>query len=170
MSFIDLTKNDAWSEADIINRTEAMITSEFPKTRVDILTRKMQGQAMGYVLTEQEESDLVAYSMACYHAGAAADAARADMLLLAQVMELEAAYARLALPAMNHDTTPVTDESGVVTDFRSPEATADMNERLQAGLTVGAAQMLPEVLALYTLRNPVPEPVETLDEVVGVPL
>lgn len=89
MSFINLLENVVWSEVDIINRTEAMINSEFQKPRLDILSRKVSGQAMGYVLTEQEQADLLAYQAVCYQAGAEADAARADMALLTEVMAYE---------------------------------------------------------------------------------
>ena len=89
MSFINLFSNDQWTDADIVSRTEAMIASEFPRARIDILTRKVQGQAMGYVLTEAEQAELQAYQVVCYQAGVEADAARSDLALLNAVLAYE---------------------------------------------------------------------------------
>ena len=165
MSFIDMTKSDVWSEDDIINRTEAIIANKFPKHRLDILSRKVQGQGMGYVLTVQEQADLVEYQTVCYMAGTEADAARADMALLLAVLDHEVLMRRLAQDPQP-ETIEVAIEPDVVdsaTEMRpNPLFEADAAERADA--TIKAANATPEVVALYGLRNPMPEPVEVLDE------
>lgn len=154
MSFVNLLSNDVWSDADIINRTEAMIASEFPKARIDILTRKVQGQAMGYVLTAQEQADLQTYQTVCYLAGTEADAARADAALLTAVMGYERGLERLARPAVTGPATiSVTDRAGVISEVPNPDIEQDIAERAAAQAVVDAAT--PEVLALYALRHPV---------------
>lgn len=163
MSFINLHSTDQWTEADIVNRTESMIASEFPKTRIDILTRKVQGQVMGYALTEQEAADLQAYQVVCYQAGAAADAARADMALLNAVLAYETQLARLAQPeVLEPATVIVVDMEGIESEVPNPAIAQDAAERADA--TIKTANATPEVIALYDLRNPVVEPVEVLDE------
>jgi hypothetical protein len=159
MSFIDMTKSDVWSEDDIINRTEAIIANKFPKHRLDILSRKVQGQAMGYVLTAQEQADLMDYQAVCYHAGAEADLARADMALLTAVLAHEVLMRRLAQEP----------QPELVDDQPNPLYEQDAAERADA--TIKVANASPEVVALYELRNPVVEapvePVEVIDEVVA---
>lgn len=108
MSFIDLLSNTIWSESDIINRTEAMIASEFPPTRVNILQRKLQGQIVGqYTLTEQESLDVQHYTQVAYLAGVEADSARADNILLSKTIEYEKAKMRFNLPVVEDSETDV---------------------------------------------------------------
>ena len=160
MSFINLLSNDQWTEADIVNRTESMIASDFPKSRIDILTRKVQGQAMGYTLTEQEAVDLQAYQVVCYQAGAAADAARADMALLNAVLAYEQALARLEQPEVTEPATVMV----VDMESEAPNPAIEQDAAERADATIKTANATPEVSALYDLRNPVVEPVEVLDE------
>lgn len=156
MSFIDLTKTDIWSEEDIVNRTESMIAAEFPKTRVDILSRKVSGQAMGYVLTAQEQADLQTYQALCYYAGAEADAARADKMLLASVMAHEVQMARLAGEAQPEFIESAPEDGMDVALEANPLLEQDSLERACAqGLVDAAAQ---DVLDLYLLRNPTVAP------------
>lgn len=109
MSFIDLMADHVWSETDIINRTEAIIASEFPPARHAILQRKVQGQGMGvYQLTEAEQAQLQRYGQISAQAGALADAARADMALLQHALDAEAAQRRLELPPAD----PPTEQDG----------------------------------------------------------
>lgn len=90
-SFIDLMAGDRWSEADIVNRTEAVIAKDFPPARAEILSRKVMGQMLGqYALTADEQVEVGQYAMVSAQAGALADAARADMALLAQALDVEA--------------------------------------------------------------------------------
>ncbi len=156
MSFIDLMKNDIWSDADIVNRTEAMISSEFPKASYDILMRKVQGVAFGYTLTAHEQSELQRYQSVSYHAGAEAAAARADMDLLHRAMRYEEALLRLSLPVTDQPpTTTRTDETGVETTIDNPLYLADRDEREAAQTLVNAATT--DVTDLHLLRNP-PQP------------
>jgi hypothetical protein len=91
-SFIDMMASDRWSEADIINRTEAMIAAEFTPNEVAIINRIVTAAAAGfYELTETEQADVLRYNQVCLEARAAGDAARADMRLLDQVLGYEAA-------------------------------------------------------------------------------
>jgi hypothetical protein len=96
-SFINMMASDRWSEADIVNRTEAMIAAEFPPAQVAILNRIATAAALGqYQLTEQEAADIERYNLVCLAAREAGDAARADMVLLAQTLDYEAAKATIA--------------------------------------------------------------------------
>jgi hypothetical protein len=96
-SFINMMASDRWSETDIVNRTEAMIAAEFPPAQVAILNRIATAAALGqYQLTEQEVTDIERYNVVCLAAREAGDAARADMALLAQTLDYEAAQATIA--------------------------------------------------------------------------
>jgi hypothetical protein len=91
-SFINMMANDRWSEADIVNRTEAMIAAEFTPSQVAILNRVATAAALGqYQLTEQEMADIGRYNTVCLAAREAGAAARADMELLAQTLDYETA-------------------------------------------------------------------------------
>ncbi len=90
MSFVNMMANDDWSDADIKNRTEAMIAEQFSPVDYAILLRKVQGQAQGYVLTADDQAQLDRYKQVSFAAGAEADAARADMALLRDVWHAEA--------------------------------------------------------------------------------
>lgn len=164
MSYVDLTKNDVWSESDITNRGRALIESQVSEARQNELRTIMLGHiAQMRVASPEELGEIMQVAALTEQAAVDNAQARADMALLNEVMAYEAALAQPALPSMKHDATPVTDENGVTTYVRSPEATQEMTERLAAGLLIARTQRMPEVLALYSLRNPV---VESLDEVV----
>lgn len=91
MSFINCLGSDIWSEADIINRTEALIASEFPVNTVAILNRKVTASTIGaYALTDDEQADVARYDQVCTAAAIEGHAARADMTLLLEVLEIEA--------------------------------------------------------------------------------
>ena len=140
MSFIDLMANDIWSDADITNRTEAMLRSQFSLIDEQVLNRKISGAALGsYVLTDADQQEIEAFGAAALAAQQAGIEARADMALLRQVFALEAAHRRLALP-------PVEDDE------------SDAAERAEAQAVIDAAT--PEAAALYEQRNPPPEPTE----------
>ena len=78
-------------------------------------------------------------------------AARADMALLAQVLELEVHKRRLAMPLVE----PVLDEEETITNQDALDA--DAAERAAAQALLDAAS--PEAKELFDLRNPLP-PVE----------
>lgn len=121
-SFIDLMADDRWSEADIVNRTEATIAEHFPPARAEILRRKVLGQMLGqYALTTAEQVEMGAYAQASMEAGVMADAARADMALLEQAFAVEAggtaeSQAVLDLVALRNRPVPTPPE---------PEPTAE---------------------------------------------
>jgi len=156
MSFVDLMKNDAWSDADIVNRTEAMISSEFPPSAVAILNRKATGALLGqYTMTVEEQMELGRYAQVCEAARLAGNEARANMMLLKEVQALEAARARLEIPA---GLEPEGDE---LEAWALERLQADAAERSEAEAVV--AQSSEAIQALFVLRNPPAEP-ETEEE------
>lgn len=91
-SFVDMMANDVWSEEDIVNRTEAMIASEFPPAQVAILNRVATAAALGqYTLTDDEVAEIERYNVVCVAAREAGIAARADMQQLQRALDYEAA-------------------------------------------------------------------------------
>ena len=90
-------------------------------------------------------------------------AARADMALLTQVIALEAAFDRTMLPAPEFALVETMDEQGVLILVASPEAVKDNDERMAAANVIQVTSEMPEVLALFDLRNPVPEAVEEVE-------
>lgn len=121
MSFIDMMANHRWSEADIVNRTEAIIASEFPPVEVEIINRIVTAAAAGiYQLTEEEETKVNYYNVVCLLAREEGEAARADMALLAQALDYEdaqhikaAALASIARAQVAIvDAQPVLDAAG----------------------------------------------------------
>lgn len=88
---VDLMASTEWSDDAITDRTEAMIASQFSAKRQLILMRMALGVAMGaYTLNPAEQAEMQAYMQAVGIAAAAAQKARADMALLAQVLAAEA--------------------------------------------------------------------------------
>lgn len=139
--FVDLMANVDWPEADILNRTEAEIASVFPPTRFAILQRKVMGAQLGaYTLTLEEQAELSEYQLVCYHAGEAANLARADITLLREAWAVENAQDALAaLPE-----PPIEGED--------PYAA----ERAAYQAVIAAADQA--TLDLVALRNPPEEP------------
>jgi hypothetical protein len=91
MSFVDLMANDVWTDADIVRRTEAIVRGQFSAEDEQILNRKVMGQVLGqYTLTADEQAELGAFAAATEAARQQGAAARADMALLAQAMDVEA--------------------------------------------------------------------------------
>lgn len=147
-SFINLMANDVWSEADIVRHTEAMIYSQFSREQESILNRKATGAALGqYELTTSEMADLARYAQVTEDARQAGNAARQDMALLLQVLEVESAMRRLALP----EVEPV--------EGNEAEVEQDQADRQAAQDTIDNAS--PEVMAVVEMRNP---PIEEEDD------
>lgn len=89
-SFIDMMASHRWSEADILNRTEAMIAAEFNAAQVEVINRIVTAAAAGmYQLTEAEQAEVMRYNAVCLEAREAGEASRADMALLAQALDFE---------------------------------------------------------------------------------
>lgn len=136
-SFINLLADDVWSEADIINKTEAELHSVCSESNELILSRKMIGFSLGRVIpTAQEQAGLTAYEIAAYQAQQSGIAARADMVRLQGALDHERTQARLAVS--------VTGDA------------LDTAERAAAQAVIGAASA--STLALVALRNPVVAP------------
>jgi hypothetical protein len=96
MSFVDLMVNDDWSEADIVNRTEAMVRSHVSVQAERILNRKVLGASRGeYTLSGDEQAELAVFQAISLDAQQAGEAARADMALLRAAWGYEAALQTL---------------------------------------------------------------------------
>lgn len=156
-SFVNLLANDAWSEADIVARTEALIGSEFSPNAAAILNRKVAAVPLGaYTLSPEELAEVGRYAALSNLAQAAGVAARADMALLRLVWDHEAQVRRLALP-VQPATVPATLPNGDVVAAPNPAFAADQAARAVATAAVAAATA--PVLALALLRlPPVPPP------------
>lgn len=98
MSFIDLTADHVWSEADIVNRMESMIRASFPASEEAIINRKITGRGLGFYppLTPEEQAEIADYAAACEVAQQAGRDARADMALLGRVLAAERGETPLA--------------------------------------------------------------------------
>lgn len=90
MSFVDLMGNDRWTEADIVNRTEAILRSSFSAQEETIINRKLSGQQLGqYTMTTDERAELAAFSAATLQAKADGASARADAALVNAALDVE---------------------------------------------------------------------------------
>lgn len=104
MSFIDMMANDVWSDADITNRTEAMVRAQVSVADELVLNRKVQGAALGqYQLTPEDEAQMALLAQAGFAAQQEGIAARADMALLLRVLAVEAAIQVLADPEASEE-------------------------------------------------------------------
>jgi len=140
---------DLWSEADIVNRTETMIASEFPRDAVAILNRKTTGAVLGqYAMTVAEQAELERYAQICAAARQAGIDARADNVLLTQVLDMEVAQRRLDIPLVE----PVLDDQSTV--INQLDIDTDLTERSAAQAVIGSATT--EAHDLFVLRNPPP--------------
>lgn len=101
MSFVDMMKDDVWTEADVVNRTENMIRSKYSQAEELILNRKMSGVFSGlYSLTADEQAELQDFNVTIVQSRAAGVSARADMALLQLALNVEAVQRQLdAIPA-----------------------------------------------------------------------
>ena len=140
-SFINLMASDVWSEADIINRTEALINSEFSPAAVAILNRKATGAALGkYQLSPTDVADIARYTEVSERARDLGRQAFKDAELLKEVLLVESALAILSKP------TPETEVENLVLIEQ------DLEERKKAQALVDSASQ--EVIDLVKLRNP----------------
>lgn len=143
--------NDFWSDADITNRTEAMVRAAMPLQDELVLNRKVQGAALGeYTLTAEDQAGMTTLAQAGFAAQQEGAAARADMALLLRVFEVEKAEKRLALPVVE----PILDEEGNVTN--QAEVDADNAQRDTAQVIIDAADE--EIMGWVEARRPPPEP------------
>lgn len=159
MSFINLLANDIWSDADITNKTEAIIHSKFSVLEENILNRKVTGVLIGsYVMSPEEELQLQRYKEFSERAKQEGIDARNDMALLLRVFELEKAYSRLNLPVVE----PEYDEDGNI--LNQEQLDIDLEERSVAQEVVDSATE--EEQELYLLRNPFVEEVVPDEEII----
>lgn len=97
MSFIDMLANHVWTDAEITNRTEAMVRSVMPLADELVLNRKVQGAALGqYTLTPEDQADMARLAEAGMAAQQEGIAARYDALVLREVLLVEEAEKVLA--------------------------------------------------------------------------
>lgn len=89
MSFINLMADDVWSEADIVNRTEAMVRSKFSAQEEVILNRKVLGASMNFTLSPADQAEVGEFQATVLAAQFAGQEARADMALLNAVLAFE---------------------------------------------------------------------------------
>jgi hypothetical protein len=136
MSFVNLMADVRWSEHDIVQRMEAMIREHCSATEELILHRKMLGASIdAYDLSAGEQAEIASYASVCAVAQQAGRDARADMALLAQVLDAEAAQARLARPQVE----PVLSEGEEPAVLNQPELDADAAERAAVQALLDAA-------------------------------
>lgn len=148
--FVNLMASDIWSEADITNRTEALIASEFSPTAVAILTRKATGAALGqYQLSAEDAAEIARYAEVSERARQLGKQAMEDMALLREVLDVEKAMRRLGQPLAGAEAA---DQAAI---------DADLAERSAAQAVVDAAS--PAALAMIQLRNPAPAVADVLE-------
>lgn len=148
--FVNLMASDIWSEADITNRTEALIASEFSPTAVAILNRKATGAALGqYQLSAEDAAEIARYAEVSERALEMGKQAMEDMALLQEVLDVEKAMRRLEQPLADAEAE---DQAAI---------DGDLAERSVAQAVVDAAS--PAALALILLRNPAPAVADVLE-------
>lgn len=90
MSFVNLMGNDRWTDADITNRTESMVRSEFSLQAEGIINRKVSGAGLGvYTLTLEDQVEIGRFAQVTQAAAMEGVAARVDMALLNAVIDHE---------------------------------------------------------------------------------
>lgn len=107
-SFIDLMADHDWSDADILNRCEAMKRSQFSDQEEQILNRKEHGVERGlYVMSPDESAEQQAFEYLAFQLQQLRVQATADRDLLRAARAVEAAQADLAsLPPAPSDGSP----------------------------------------------------------------
>jgi hypothetical protein len=143
---VDLMASDVWSSLDIANKVQALIRSKVSET--DEL--KAARLARKNPMTEADQAFVTYCDTSIAEALAQGKQAVTDMALLAQVLELERATARLALPVIE----PELDEDGLVWNQEVIDADTATRAEYQAVIDAGSA----EAKALFDLRNPYVEP------------
>ena len=104
MSFIDMMADRIWTDAEITNRTEAMVRAVVSVAEELVLNRKLQGAALGqYTLTPEDRAQMALLAQAGYAAQQEGIAARRDMSVLREVLAVEAAVRALGHPEARED-------------------------------------------------------------------
>lgn len=153
-TFIDLLGNDIWSDADITNRTEAIVRAQFSAIDETVLNRKVSGAGMGvYTLTADDMAEIQRFGAVTQAAAALGVQARADMALLQSALDYETATRRLSMPAFAGPKTRVmTDDAGGECQQDNPDYLSDQAEREAALDVVSSASQI--TLHLVGMRNP----------------
>jgi hypothetical protein len=141
-SFVNLMASDVWSSADIDNKVHALIRSRYSAD--DELKAARLARSGG---DDVFVAAVDAWIAECVEQGRQA---RADMVLLNEVLAVEQSYLRLRRDPVEAEV----DEEGNVTNQEAIDL--DTAERAEATAVVQAAS--PEAYALVELRNPAPEP------------
>lgn len=151
MSFIDMMASDVWSSGDIDNKVQALIRSRYSAQD------ELKASRLARTPNPSETDAAFVVSVDSWIAECVAEgrAARTDMALLVQVLELEVHKRRLDMPLVE----PVLDEEEAITNQDALDA--DTAERAAAQALLDAAS--PEAKELFDLRNPQPPVEETLD-------
>lgn len=147
MSFVDMMASNIWSNADIDNKVQALIRSRY--SAQDEL--KASRLARTPNPSETDAAFVVSVDSWIGECVSEGRAARSDMVLLAQVLDLEVHKRRLGMPLVE----PVLDEEEAITNQDALDA--DAAERAAAQAELDSAS--PEAKELFDLRNPQP-PVE----------
>jgi hypothetical protein len=144
MSFVDLMGSIVWTSADIDAKVQALIRSRVSESD-ELKAARLQrmGNDPLFVASVDE------WISQCVKQGRQA---RADMVLLHQVLDMEIAARRLAQPVVE----PEYDEQGNVINQEAIDL--DMLERGEAQYVLDHAS--PEARELYDKRNPPIEPEE----------
>lgn len=99
MSFIDLMSNNIFTEADILNRTQAMVRTFYSDEQEKILSRKVTGMMLGgYSLSIPEQEEIANFSTIVNQAKIENELATIDNELLKQIIEVEKSYLKLQVP------------------------------------------------------------------------
>jgi hypothetical protein len=139
---VNLMASDVWSSLDIANKVQALIRSRVSET--DEL--KAARLARKNPMSASDQAFVTYCDTVITEALAQGKQAVTDMVLLAQVIELERAAARLAMPVIE----PELDENEVVWNQEVIDADTATRAEYQALLDAGSV----EAKALFDLRNP----------------
>lgn len=157
MNLINLLGNTVWTDREITEHTEALVHQVTPVMEEMVLNRKLTAAAMGqWVMTEQEQAELAAYSQACLAAHQVGIEMRRDNWALINVLKYEAARDRLDQPVCDEDPMiTVTNEDGSTSEVLNPVVQQDETERAYAQDV--CENVTEDTFELYDLRHP-PEP------------
>ena len=112
MSFIDLTKNDIWSDADIENRVRSVTNAQVSPARQSELQTIMLGHISQIrTATDAELVEIMQVKDLIEVGAVNAAAARADMALLNEVLAYEA-----------DNTIPISEAGQALYALRNPPA------------------------------------------------
>jgi hypothetical protein len=150
MSFVNMMANDVWSSADIDNKVQALIRSRF--SAEDELKAARLARLANPTTEEQAFVAAVDGWIAdCVREGRQA---RADMALLLEVFDVEAAERRLAMPVLE----PVLNAEGAVTNQADMDADRGVRAAAQTAIDATSADVMHWV---DVRRPPPPEPILT---------